>query len=43
VVYDTRKKKVGFVITPETDLIQEEFYPLVHNFGFEVWRKNVSP
>lgn len=38
-VYHRKTNKVEVKVTPETDLIQEEAYILLDNFGCELWRK----
>ena len=42
VVFHQRSGKIEMVISPQTDLIQTEFYPLIHNFGCVVLRRPVD-
>lgn len=39
VIYHRKTRKIELVITPRTDLVQEEVYPLVENFGCLLFRK----
>ncbi len=39
IVYHPQSEKVELLLTPSTDLIQTEFYPMIENFGCILLRK----
>ena len=40
IIFHEKSKKIELIINETTDLIQEEVYPLVLNFGCSVYRKS---